>query len=116
MDYVSIDENYRSKNFKLEGFFKDSSGALPKLLKELTTELLSRARQQNRSATTRDLAAVATLMNPLDLSSAALSFRFYDTYMNFMFENIQPTKKEWKRSELAIFDHLYSTVYASFEF
>ena len=116
VDYVSIDENYRSKNFKLEGFFKDSSGALPKLLKELTTELLSRARHQNRSATTRDLAAVATLMNPLDLSSAALSFRFYDTYMNFMFENIQPTKKEWKRSELAIFDHLYSTVYASFEF
>ena len=55
-------------------------------------------------------------MNIMNLSSAAFSFRFYDTYMNFMFENIQLSKKEWKKSEFSVFAQVNSTVFASFEF
>ena len=36
--------------------------------------------------------------------------------INFMFKNIQLSKKGWKKSEMASFDHTNSTVYASFEF
>ena len=117
VDYVPFDENYGSRNFKLKGFFKDSSGALPKLVEELKTELISRlAQHRSPAAITRDVQAVVSSMNFMDLSTAALSFRFCDTYMNFMFENIELSKKEWKKSEMAVFDNVNSTVYASFEF
>ena len=55
-------------------------------------------------------------MNIMDISTAAFSFRFSDTYMNFMFENMEFTKREWKNPEMSVFDHVNSTIYASFEF
>ena len=115
VDYVPFHENY-GRNFKLKGFFKDSSGALPKLVEELKAELISRGQRQNPSAITRDVQAVVSSMNFMDLSTAALSFRFCDTYMNFMFENTKLSRKEWKKSEMEVFVKVNSTVYASFEF
>ena len=118
VDYLPFHENYGSANFNLKGFFKDSTGVVPKLVEELRTELISRASHQKPSAITRDLGTCVSLMNIMNLSSAAFSFRFYDTYMNFMFENIQLSKKEWKKSEFSVFAQaqLNSTVFASFEF
>ena len=115
VDYVPFHENY-GRNFKLKGFFKDSSGALQKLVEELKAELISRGQRQNPSAITRDVQAVVSSMNFMDLSTAALSFRFCDTYMNFMFENTKLSRKEWKKSEMEVFVKVNSTVYASFEF
>ena len=116
MDYLPFHENYSSANFNLKGFFKDSTGVIPKLVKELRTELISRASHQKPSAITRDLGSRVPLMNIMELSWVAFSFRFYDTYMNFMFENIQLSKKEWKKSEFSVFAQPNSTVFASFEF
>ena len=113
VDYVPR-ENYNCRNFNLKGFFKDSGGALPKLVKELEVELMSRC--QVPSAITQDLRVVVSLMNMMDISTAAFAFRYCDTYMNFMFEKMGLTKKEWKKKDLSVFDHVNSTVYASFEF
>ena len=113
-DYVPFRENYTYRNFNLKGFFKDSGDALPKLIEELKTELMSQC--QVPSAITQDLGVVASLMNMMDISTAAFSFRFCDTYMNFMFENVELAKKEWEKAEMSVFDHINSTVYASFEF
>ena len=117
VDYAPFHENYGSRNFKLKGFFKDISGALPKLVDELKAELISRlAQHRSPAAITQDLEAVVSSMNFMDLSTAALSFRFCDIYMNLMFENIQLSRKEWKKAEVSVFDKQNSLVYASFEF
>ena len=113
-DYVPFCENYNHRNFNLKGFFKDSGDALPKLIEELKPELMSQC--QVPSAIIQDLGVVASLMNMMDISTAAFSFRFCDTYMNFMFENVELAKKEWEKAEMSVFDHINSTVYASFEF
>ena len=113
-DYVPFRENYNYRNFNLKGLFKDSGQALPKLVEELKIELMSQI--QVPSTVTQDLRVVVSSMNMMDISTAAFSFRFFDTYMNFMFENMELAKKEWKKGEMSVFDHVNSTVYASFEF
>ena len=113
-DYVPFCENYNHRNFNLKGFFKDSGETLPKLVEELKIELMSQI--QVPSTITQDLRVVVSSMNMMDISTAAFSFRFCDTYMNFMFENVELAKKEWEKAEMSVFDHINSTVYASFEF
>ena len=114
VDYIPFCENYNYRNFNLKGFFKDSGGALPKLVEELKNELMSL--HQVPPAFMQDLRVVVSSMNMMDISTAAFSFRFSDTYMNFMFENMEFTKREWKNPEMSVFDHVNSTIYASFEF
>ena len=54
-------------------------------------------------------------MNDFNVSDEALSFRFCDTYMNFMFENTQIAKKTWKKADLALFDNANTRIEVSFE-
>ena len=113
-DYVPVEENYGRRNFNLNGSFKDSGGALPKLVEELKSELMSQ--HQAPTGITQDIGAVVSLMNIMNLSMMALGFRYYDTYMKFMFEGKELTRKEWKRGELSVFGFSSCTVYASFQF
>ena len=41
VDYVPFEENYGRRDFSLKGRFKDSSGALKKLEKDLRNEMVS---------------------------------------------------------------------------
>ena len=115
-DYVPFRENYGSKDFRLHGFFKDSRGTLQKLAEELRNELVARAEHQTSSPITQDPRVVVSGMNIMDVSDAAFSFRFCDTYMNFLFENLQVTSKKWQNAEMSVFDTVNSTVYVSFQF
>ena len=102
VDYVPFHENYGRKGFKLNGFFRDKSGTLFKLVEELRNELSSRAKSQERPLPIcEDLVSSMSIM---DLSTAALSFRLCDTFMNFMFEKEQVKRKSWKKAEMAVFD------------
>ena len=116
VDYVPFAENYGSKDFRLQGHFQDSRGTLPKLVEELRKEVIARAENQTPSTIIQDPSVVVSSQNDIDVSVAAFSFRFCDTYMNFMFENIQLSRKEWKKAEVSVFDKQNSLVYASFEF
>ena len=115
-DYVPFHENYGSEDFRLYGSFKDRQGTLPKLVKELRSELISQAQSQTQTAITQDMRTIVSSMNIMDVSVAAFSFRFCDNYMSFMFENMQLTKKEWQKADISIFDPINSRVCASFEF
>ena len=114
-DYVPFRENYTGRNFNLTGFFNDSGGALPKLVEELKIELMM-SQHQVPTEITQDLKAVVSLMNIMDISKVAFGFRYCDTYMKFMFESREFTKKEWKKAEMTVFGFSNNTVYASFEF
>ena len=115
-DYVPFRENYGSRDFRLHGFFKDSRGTLPKLAEELRNELISRAEHQTPSPITQDPRVVVSGMNIMDVSDAAFSFRFCDTYTNFLFEKMEVTSKQWKKADMSVFDTVNSTVYVSFQF
>ena len=115
VDYVPFRENYKGWNFNLKGVFKDSGGALPKLVEELKIELMM-SQHQVPTEITQDLKAVVSLMNIMDISAVAFGFRYCDTYMKFMFESREVTKKEWKKAEMSVLGFSNNTVYASFEF
>lgn len=115
VDYVSFDENYGSKDFRLHGSFQDSRRTLPKLVEELRKEATARAENQTPSTIIQDPSVVVSSMNDIDVSVAAFSFRFCDTYMDFMFENMQATSKEWKKGELSVLTP-YPLLYVAFEF
>ena len=85
-----------------------------KLVEELKSELMSQ--HQVPTGITQDIGAVVSLMNIMNLSMMALGFRYYDTYMKFMFEGMELTRKEWRKGELSVFGFSSCTVYASFEF
>ena len=55
-------------------------------------------------------------MNHMNISMMAFSFRYCDTFMNFMFESVEFTKREWEKAEMSVFGFSSCTVYASFEF
>ena len=75
------------------------------------------SQRQQPSATTQDLELLSLRWTPWTSSPLQPSTSGSVTqYMNFMFKNIQLSKKGWKKSEMASFDHTNSTVYASFEF
>ena len=85
------------RNFDLGGFFKDKARVLPTLTKRLSEELEARLQKAALSGLLRDPRDVVLLMNIMDVSTAVFSFRFYDTYMNFMFENTHIAKKNWEK-------------------
>ena len=116
VDYVPFRENYMYRNFDLGGFFKDKGRVLPTLTKRLSEELEARLQKATLSGILRDPGDVVSLFNIMDLSTAVFSFRFYDTYMNFMFENTKIAKKEWKKADLALFDNANTRIEVSFEF
>ena len=115
VDYVPFAENYGSKDFRLHGHFQDSRGTLPKLVEELRTELIARAENQTPSMIIQDPSVVVSAKNDIDVSVTAFSFRFCDTYMNFMFENMEVTSKEWKKAEMSVFTQ-FPLLYGSFQF
>ena len=116
VDYVPFRENYMYRNFDLGGFFKDKGRVLPTLTKRLSEELEARLQKATLSGILRDPGDVVSLFNIMDLSTAVFSFRFYDTYMNFMFENTQIAQKKWKKADLALFDNANTRIEVSFEF
>ena len=114
VDYVPYGEDYGTRNFSLNGRFRDKHGVLRKLVRSLEDDLVSGL--QSTLSFLHKWRTPANTMGVMDLSEAVFKPRFCEQYVNFMFEDVPVKRRESTKAELSVFERATCNINVCFQF